>query len=72
MVALGSNMNLFNKIVRVDLEKPLFRIEETKKVVAEIAPGFEPTKKGLNEAQMEYFFSKNPTVLPREDSNLEP
>ncbi|MBI4098207.1 MAG: recombinase family protein [Candidatus Levybacteria bacterium] len=42
LVALGSNLTLKDKIVRVDLEKPLQFIEETKKETPEIDPAFEP------------------------------
>lgn len=49
----------------VDLEKPLLDIKETKEKVLEISPLFEPEKEGYTTAQLEAFYSKNPSVLPR-------
>ena len=72
MMGLGSNLKLFNKIVRIKVQKPLHHIEETKKEVDRINPMFEPNKNADNTIQIEDLWTENPTVLPREDSNLQP
>lgn len=66
---LGSNLSIFNKTVAVQLEKPLEWAKEAKEKVPEISPMFEPSEKGYTEAQMLSFYSRNPVLLPRLDSN---
>lgn len=61
--SLGSNLILKDKIISINLEKPLESLEKMKTEVAEISPMFEPAKKGFTEAQMMNFYSKNPTLL---------
>ncbi len=60
---LGSNLKLFDKIVRLDLDRPLEYIGQAKNDVPEISPTFEPKEKSLTETQMETFYSQNPTLL---------
>lgn len=64
LLGIGSNLTLKDGIVGVDLEKPLQFIEIAKKEVMEISPMFEPEKEG----QMESFYSKNLSLLPRLDN----
>lgn len=63
--ALGSNLILEDKIVRVDLEKPLKFIEEARNEVPEISPMFEPKERADTTAQLETLWSQNPSMLPR-------
>ncbi len=63
LVSLGSNLTLKDKTLHVDLQKPLYFLIEAKEKVEEISPMFEPTKKGFDEAQMDNYFSENPTLL---------
>lgn len=64
MMGLGSNLKLFNKIVRIKVQKPLRYIEETKKETDQIKTMFEPNKNADNTTQIEDLWSRNPTVLP--------
>ncbi len=61
--SLGSNLTLKDKIVRIELAKPLEWIEETKDEVVEIRPEFEPEEKFENMLQLEAYYSQNPTLL---------
>lgn len=70
LIGIGSNLVINNKFVLVDLEKPIKYIKEAKDEVPEISPMFEPEKNGYTTAQLENFYSHNPILLPREDSNL--
>ena len=72
VLGIGSNQAIINKTVRIDVLRPFEMVEEAKKSVSEISPRFEPTKKGFTEAQMHSFYSQNPTLLPRLDSNQQP
>lgn len=65
LIGVGSNMTLTDGIVRINLQKPLSFIEQTKNEVPEILPSFEPEKEGYTTAQMEALYAKNPTLLPR-------
>lgn len=62
--ALGSNFLLQDGILRLTLEKPFEIFEIAKKEMPEVAPTFEPTKKGLSEAQFEILYAQNPLMLP--------
>jgi site-specific DNA recombinase len=64
LYSLGSNLTLNNKTLSINLQKPLYFLEQTLSEVEEISGMFEPAKKGVTEAQMEDFYSKNPTLLP--------
>lgn len=61
--ALGSNLVLKDKIVRVDLEKPLKFIEEARNEVPEISPMFEPKERADTTVQLETLWSQNPSLL---------
>ena len=60
--ALGSNLILKGKKLRIYLRKPLTWIEEVSRGVPEIRAGFEPEKFGLNKGEIEQLYSKNPTL----------
>ncbi len=61
---LGSNLILKDKIVRINLEKPLEWIDKIKGKEETISPKFEPEKNGYSTDQLEAYWSKNPTLLP--------
>lgn len=65
LLGIGSNLTLKDGIVGVDLEKPLQFIEIARNEVMEISPMFEPTEKPDNSGQMDSFYSKNLSLLPR-------
>lgn len=72
LAGLGSNLELFDKTVRVNLEKPLQFIEMAIDEEPTITEMFEPKEKIGNTVQLESLWLQNPSLLPREDSNLEP
>jgi site-specific DNA recombinase len=72
LIGIGSNLVINNKTVLVDLEKTLHYLKDAKNEVPEISPMFEPEKEGYTTAQLEAFYSQNPSLLPRQDSNLQP
>lgn len=72
VMGLGSNLFLLGKILRVDIQEPLIYIGETKPEADKVEKMFEPDEKGDNTIQIESLWTQNPSVLPREDSNLEP
>jgi site-specific DNA recombinase len=61
---IGSNITLKDKIVLVDVEKPLNFIEDAKNEVPEISEMFELKKKFINTSKFEDFYSQNLTLLP--------
>lgn len=69
---LGQNLTLLDKIVRVNLDKPLEWIENTKQVEPTISPRLEPAEKPYTTAQLHALWAKNPSVLLDLDSNQEP
>lgn len=68
LIGIGSNLVLHNKTVLVELEKTLHYIKEAKTEVPEISPMFEPEKEGCTTAQLEAFYSQNPTLLRAMDA----
>ena len=64
LIGIGSNLVINNKTVLVELEKTLHYLKDVKDEVPEISPMFEPEKEGYTTAQLEAFYSKNPTLLP--------
>ena len=69
LIGIGSNLVINNKTVLVDLEKTLHYLKDAKTEVPEISPMFEPEKEGYTTAQLEAYYSQNPTLLPRLDSD---
>lgn len=70
--SLGQNLILKDKIVRVDLGKPLQFIEQAKNESDEELYMLEPEEKIDIPTNLEVIWTKNPIMLPREDSNLGP
>jgi DNA invertase Pin-like site-specific DNA recombinase len=64
LLGIGSNLELKDGIVQVELQKPLQFIEMAKNEVAEISPAFEPEKNGYTTDKLEAFYSQNSTLLP--------
>lgn len=58
------NLVLKDKIVVVDLERPLKFIEEARNEVPEISPMFEPKERADTTTQLETLWSQNPSLLP--------
>lgn len=65
LAGLGSNLELYNKTVRVNLEKPLQFIELAVNEEPTISEMFEPSEKIDNTIQLESLWLQNPTLLPR-------
>jgi len=63
--AIGSNLILKDKKLHIQLKKPLVLIEKVVRRVPPAREGFEPKNKGLNERELEQFYTKNPTVCPQ-------
>jgi len=61
--ALGSNLTLENKKLIIQLQKPLTAIGQIVAEVPEAKSRFEPKKLGLNEAELDELYRKNPIVL---------
>ncbi|HVZ58735.1 MAG TPA: recombinase family protein [Patescibacteria group bacterium] len=72
LAGLGSNLELYDRSVRINLEKPLQFIELAMNEEPTIAEMFEPKESIDNTVQMEYLWSQNLSLLPRVDSNHEP
>ncbi len=70
MMGLGSNLILMSKILRIDVQEPLIRIKESKSKADEIKGMFEPNENADNTTQIEYLWTQNPALLPRQGSNL--
>ena len=72
LAGIGSNLELINKTVRVNLGKPLQFIELAINEEPTISEMFEPKERIYNTIQMESLWSQNLSLLPGEDSDLEP
>ena len=70
--SLGSNLILKDRKLMLDLRKPLIAVENVVKGVPQVRGRFEPGKFGLNKGDLGVFYSQNPIVLRRQDSNLRP
>jgi len=68
--ALGSNLTLKDKILHIQLKKPLVFFERVPSGLAQIKNRFEPKNKGQNEAKLEQFYAKSPILRRERDSNL--
>lgn len=64
LLGIGSNLELKDGIVRVELQKPLQFIEFAKGKVNEISPAFEPEKSGYTTDKLDAFYSQNSILLP--------
>jgi len=62
---IGSNLSLLDKIVRVSDENPIQFIEMARNEEPSIAPGFEPSLQTDTTAQLEAYWSKNPSLLTK-------
>lgn len=69
---LGSNRLLKNRIITVEVEKPLLAVGEMAKEVNLIFERLEPVKNGLNKETLGNMFAQSPALLQRQDSNLRP
>lgn len=72
LAGLGSNLELYDQSVRINLEKPLQFIEMAMDEEPTIAEMFEPKESIDNTIQIESLWSQNLSLLPRVDSNHEP
>lgn len=70
LVALGSNLVLKDKTLRLDVQRPYCFLEEVIKEESMAVATFEPIQQGYNTLQLEASWAQNPSVLPRQDSNL--
>jgi hypothetical protein len=67
--AFGSNLTLKDKKLSIQIKKLFVPIENVSQEVPEVRPRFEPKKSALNERKLEEFYSQNPIVRRRWDSN---
>ena len=72
LVNLSQNLILKDQIVRINLDKPLNFIEMAIYEEPSISGKFEPKEKLDDALQLEHMWAQNTSMLPREDSNLEP
>lgn len=70
--ALGSNFLLQGGVLSLTLEKPFEIFEIIKKEAPEIIPTFEPQIQSNRTAHFDSLCLQNPSMLPRQDLNLEP
>ncbi|MCX5778733.1 MAG: recombinase family protein [Elusimicrobia bacterium] len=63
--AVGSNLTLKNKVLTVEIEKPLVLIEKISQEVKSIIPKFEPEKDLQNSAYSEQLYADNLKMLRR-------
>ena len=66
---LGSNHQLFNQKLALDLEKPLLYVEEASRAIKSIHERLEPTNNGLDKERLWSAYSQNPLLYPRRESN---
>ena len=66
---LGSNLVLTNKLLEIELKKPLFAIGKVAKEVREVSRRFEPIEKIDNKAQFMDYLTYNPVMGGRAGSN---
>ncbi len=69
-MTIGSNLVLKDKILCLDVQKPFSFLEEVIKEEPTASVMFEPRKDSVTITQMETVWTQNPSVLPRQDSNL--
>lgn len=69
LAGLGSNLELYNQSVRINLEKPLRFIELAVQEEPSISEMFELENNTDNSVQLDYLWTQNPTLLPRVGSN---
>ena len=66
---LGSNLILFNKTLRVNLEDTLLPMQEAAKEARRITDTLEPIEGVDRTLQLESLYSQNPTLLRDMDSD---
>ena len=69
LAALGSNLVLDNKILRLDVLKPVEVIQEGATLAKDTLKKFEPNDQVDNTAQREDLYNENPLLGDRRDSN---
>ncbi len=67
--ALGSNLNLKDKILQIELKKTFLWLADVSGGFPEVKPAFEPKNSGKNELKLEKCYSQNLTLRRRWDSN---
>lgn len=65
MTAIGSNLIFQDKLLRMDLQKPYFFIEEAVKAEPTISQMFEPKEKSVTTSKLEELWAQNLLMLPR-------
>ena len=65
LAGLGSNLELYDRSVRINLEKPLQFIELAMEEEPTISEMFEPKESIDNMVQIESLWAQNPTLLER-------
>ncbi|MBU1327277.1 hypothetical protein KKB64_05175 [Patescibacteria group bacterium] len=72
LVALGSNLILQDKTLRLDVQKPYCFLEEIIHEEPTTSLMFEPIQQGYTTPQLEALWSQTSALLPRLDSNQQP
>lgn len=65
LFCLGSNLLLKNRILSIELQKPLYFIKEASLEVKKINKGLEPLKSDLDKGQIREIYSQNPMLQGR-------
>lgn len=65
LLGLGQNLLLKDKTVLVELERPLHFIEKAVQEESTISARLEPSKKPIVKGNLEDYWAKNPSLLPR-------
>ena len=69
---LGSNLLLKDGVLSISIEKTLLAIEGLTPEINAIDNKVRTSKNGEIERDLRVFYSQSPTLLPRQDSNLQP
>lgn len=72
LMFLGSNLTLKDKILNVQLDKPLIHIKQASEEVKAIYGRLEPLENGFAKRDLKSLYSQNPKMLRGQGSNLRP
>lgn len=70
--ALGSDLLLKDKKLRISLDNLLFPIQTVAKEARAISARLEPAKNRVNKKEIGHLYARNPVMLRGQDSNLQP
>ena len=69
LAGLGSNLMIYDKELRIELDNVLFPMQKVSTEVKLIHKRLEPAKNRINKGDLERAYAQSPRLLPRRDSN---